>query len=85
VDLVLLAMDFLGPEWNGLLSGLGVKLTDRGNVWRDENRLTSAPGVFTAGDMQRPIADHPGYCRRSERGPGRRPLSHSRSDLYAPL
>ncbi|MGH8510185.1 MAG: glutamate synthase, partial [Gammaproteobacteria bacterium] len=25
----------------------------RGNVWRDKNWMTSAPGVFTAGDMQR--------------------------------
>lgn len=53
VDLVLLAMGFLGPERNGLLSDLGVGLTDRGNVWRDENWMTSVPGVFTAGDMQR--------------------------------
>jgi glutamate synthase (NADPH/NADH) small chain len=53
VDLVLLAMGFLGPERDGMLSRLGVKLTDRGNVWRDENWMTSAPGVFTAGDMQR--------------------------------
>ena len=53
VDLVLLAMGFLGPERNGLLSELGVRLTDRGNVWRDENWMTSVPGVFTAGDMQR--------------------------------
>ena len=53
VDLVLLAMGFLGPERNGMLSQLGVKLTDRGNVWRDENWMTSVTGVFTAGDMQR--------------------------------
>ena len=53
VDLVLLAMGFLGPERNGLLTELDVKLTDRGNVWRDENWMTTAPGVFTAGDMQR--------------------------------
>lgn len=53
VDLVLLAMGFLGPERNGLLDGLGVTLTARGNVWRDENWMTSVPGVFTAGDMQR--------------------------------
>ena len=53
VDLVLLAMGFLGPERNGLLSELHVKLTDRGNVWRDKNWMTSVPGVFTAGDMQR--------------------------------
>ena len=31
VDLVLLAMGFLGPERNGMLSQLGAKLTDRGN------------------------------------------------------
>ena len=34
-DLVLLAMGFLGPETNGVLEQLGVKMTDRGNVWRD--------------------------------------------------
>jgi glutamate synthase (NADPH/NADH) small chain len=32
---------------------LGVRLTERGNVWRDERWMTSVPGVFTAGDMQR--------------------------------
>jgi glutamate synthase (NADPH) small chain len=53
VDLVLLAMGFLGPERGGLLTDLGVKLTDRGNVWRDDRWMTSVPGVFTAGDMQR--------------------------------
>jgi glutamate synthase (NADPH) small chain len=53
VDLVLLAMGFTGPEKTGLLSSLGLKLTERGNVWRDERWMTSVPGVFTAGDMQR--------------------------------
>ena len=53
VDLVLLAMGFLGPDRPGLLTDLGVKLTDRGNVWRDDRWMTSVPGVFTAGDMQR--------------------------------
>jgi glutamate synthase (NADPH/NADH) small chain len=52
-DLVLLAMGFLGPETNGMLEKLGVKMTDRGNVWRDERWMTSVPGVFTCGDMQR--------------------------------
>jgi glutamate synthase (NADPH/NADH) small chain len=52
-DLVLLAMGFLGPETNGALSKLGVRMTDRGNVWRDERWMTSVPGVFTCGDMQR--------------------------------
>jgi glutamate synthase (NADPH/NADH) small chain len=52
-DLVLLAMGFLGPERNGMLDQLGVRITDRGNVWRDGNWMTSVPGVFAAGDMQR--------------------------------
>jgi glutamate synthase (NADPH/NADH) small chain len=52
-DLVLLAMGFTGPRRTPLLSELGVRLTERGNVWRDENWMTSVPGVFTAGDMQR--------------------------------
>ena len=29
------------------------RLTDRGNVWRDDSWMTSEKGVFTAGDMQR--------------------------------
>ena len=52
VDLVLLAMGFVGPE-RGLLSQLGVRMTERGTVWRDDEWMTSEPGVFTAGDMQR--------------------------------
>lgn len=52
-DLVLLAMGFAGPQKPGMLEQLGVKLSDRGNVWRDENWMTSVPGVFAAGDMQR--------------------------------
>ena len=51
-ELVLLAMGFVGPVKAGMLEQLGVKLTDRGNVWRDANWMTSVPGVFTAGDMQ---------------------------------
>jgi glutamate synthase (NADPH/NADH) small chain len=53
VDLVLLAMGFLGPEKPGLLTDLGIALTERGNVARDANWMTSVPGVFTCGDMQR--------------------------------
>jgi glutamate synthase (NADPH/NADH) small chain len=52
-DLVLLAMGFAGPERPGLLTDLEVKLTDRGNVWRDERWMTSVPGIFACGDMQR--------------------------------
>ena len=52
-DLVLLAMGFVGPERGPLVSDLGLTLTDRGNVWRDERWMTNVPGVFAAGDMQR--------------------------------
>jgi len=52
-ELVLLAMGFVGPEKNGLLAELGVDITARGNVGRDPSWMTSLPGVFTAGDMQR--------------------------------
>ena len=52
-DLVLLAMGFTGPEKPGMLEQLGVDLTDRDNVARDENWMTNIEGVFTAGDMQR--------------------------------
>jgi glutamate synthase (NADPH/NADH) small chain len=36
-----------------MISELGVKLDNRGNVWCDENKMTSIDGVFTAGDMSR--------------------------------
>ena len=52
-DLVLLAMGFVGPEKQGLLTDLGVELTDRGNVARGNNFETSVPGVFVAGDVGR--------------------------------
>ena len=52
-DLVLLAMGFVGPEREGLLTDLGVEITDRGNVARDHRFATNVPGVFVAGDMGR--------------------------------
>ena len=52
-DLVLLAMGFVGPERSGLLDDLGVDLTDRGNVGRDDGWATNVEGVFVAGDMGR--------------------------------
>ena len=85
-ELALLAMGFLGPERGGMLAALGVKLTERGNVWRDANWMTSVPGVFTAGDMQRgqslivwAIAEG----RSAARGVDRYLMA--RSDLPAPL
>jgi len=53
VDLVLLAMGFTGPVKNGLLEQLGVEINVRGNVSTDDNYMTSAPGVFAAGDLRR--------------------------------
>ena len=50
---MLLAMGFVGPEQEGLLTDLGVEFTDRGNVARDADFQTSVPGVFVAGDMGR--------------------------------
>jgi glutamate synthase (NADPH/NADH) small chain len=52
-DLVLLAMGFVGAAQGALLDGLGVQMTERGTVWRDDLWQTSVPGVFAAGDMQR--------------------------------
>jgi glutamate synthase (NADPH/NADH) small chain len=53
VDLVLIAMGFLGPVKNGMIEALGVNLDARGNVEADANHMTSGPGVFAAGDMRR--------------------------------
>ncbi|HYR92028.1 MAG TPA: glutamate synthase subunit beta [Terriglobia bacterium] len=52
-DLVLLAMGFLGPERNGMLTHLGVNINERGNVATDSEKMTSVPGIFAAGDMAR--------------------------------
>ena len=53
-DLVLLALGFVAPIRNGLLSSLGVEVDGRGNVLADTvNYETSSAGVFTAGDMRR--------------------------------
>jgi glutamate synthase (NADPH/NADH) small chain len=53
VDLVLLAMGFLGPERKGMLDQLGVAINERGNVATDAEKMTSVPGIFAAGDMAR--------------------------------
>lgn len=52
-ELVLLAMGFVGPQREGLLEQLGVEFTERGNVRRDANWMTSVEGVFVCGDMGR--------------------------------
>src|SRR5215471_4170744 len=52
-DLVLLALGFLGPETEGLLSQLGVGVDARGNVAVDAEQMTNVAQVFAAGDMSR--------------------------------
>lgn len=52
-DLVLLAMGFLGPLTESLVGDLGVELDERSNVRRDDNFMSSVPGVFVAGDAGR--------------------------------
>jgi len=51
-DLVLLALGFLGPEPEGIISQLGLKLDPRSNVLCDDYQ-SSVPGVFAAGDTRR--------------------------------
>jgi len=52
VDLVLLAMGFIGPVKTGLLDSLGVTYTPRGTVVVDENFMTNLDGVFAGGDTK---------------------------------
>ena len=52
-QLILLAMGFLGPPSDGLLSGFGLALNQRGTLAVDGNKMTTVPGVFAAGDMER--------------------------------
>jgi len=52
VDLVLLAMGFLGPVKDDMLKQFGVELSDRGNV-ATRGYATSVPRVYAAGDMRR--------------------------------
>jgi glutamate synthase (NADPH/NADH) small chain len=52
VELVLLAMGFMGPVRNGMIEQLGLELDNRGNV-ATTNYMSSVDGVFAAGDMRR--------------------------------
>ena len=53
MDLVLIAMGFLGPVRGGMIEQLGVVVDPRGNIATDDNFMTSVAGVFAAGDMRR--------------------------------
>ncbi|MFT3798964.1 glutamate synthase subunit beta [Microbacterium sp.] len=52
-DLILIAMGFTGPERATLDEQLGTVFTGRGNVERDDDYQSTAPGVFVAGDAGR--------------------------------
>jgi glutamate synthase (NADPH) small chain len=52
-EMVLLAMGFVGPERNELLTDLGVEINGRGNVERNADWATTVDGVFATGDLGR--------------------------------
>jgi len=52
-DLVLLAIGFAGPESHSVVRELGVELTERGTLAMNDEKMTSVPGVFAAGDAER--------------------------------
>ena len=52
-DLVLLALGFVGPEKSSWMDQLGLQFDQRGNIVRNDEYMSSAKGVFVAGDMGR--------------------------------
>ena len=52
-DLVLLAMGFVGPERQGVVSELSLELDEQGNVAVDGSFCTSRERVYACGDMAR--------------------------------
>ena len=52
-DVVFLALGFTGVEKGKMLDDLGVELTERNTIRVDENKQTTGPGVFAAGDCER--------------------------------
>jgi glutamate synthase (NADPH/NADH) small chain len=46
-------MGFVGPEKQGPIADLGLELDPRGNVKTGGDYMTSAEGVFAAGDLRR--------------------------------
>jgi glutamate synthase (NADPH/NADH) small chain len=51
-DLALLAIGFIHPEHNGVISQLGIELDEKGNV-KDKDYQTNIEKIFSAGDMRR--------------------------------
>jgi len=52
-DLVFLALGFTGVEKGKMLEEFDVDLTERNTIRVDENKQTSVPGIFAAGDCER--------------------------------
>jgi len=52
-DLVLLALGFLGPQTDTIVSQLGCEVTDRGNLKAGPDYQSTVPGVFACGDARR--------------------------------
>ena len=52
IQILLLAIGFLHPQFDGMLEKLGIEVDDRGNV-RDDIYQTNLDKVFAAGDMRR--------------------------------
>jgi glutamate synthase (NADPH/NADH) small chain len=76
VDLVLLAMGFLGPVRNGMIEQLGLAVDNRGNVAANADYMTSVDGIFARRrHAPRAIAGGVGDLGRSARLP--RPLTIS--------
>ena len=53
VDLVLLAMGFLGPVRSGMIEQMGLALYNHGNVAIRRGYMSSVEGILAAGDMRR--------------------------------
>jgi len=53
VDMLILAMGFVGPETDQLVDQIGVELDTRGNIKTTPGYATNVDGVFAAGDANR--------------------------------
>jgi glutamate synthase (NADPH/NADH) small chain len=52
-ELVLIAIGYGGPETNTIAKQLGLATTPQGAIQTDSHYMTSAPGIFCAGDAHR--------------------------------
>lgn len=52
-DLALLALGFLGPQPDGLVTRLGLAVDERSNIKTGADYQSSVPGIFAAGDAHR--------------------------------